>query len=354
MEIDSIHFYVRDAIAMQDLAIAKLGLPARSHPLATAIDPISSSEHTLVRSVGTDRLSFSISSPLKSASPVADYLQSHPSGVRDVAFAVADLDALRCKIDRLGIEIIAASDDLADRSWLKIRGWGTLEHTLIDRPIEANLAPRIEPDCPIAGIDHIVLNVAAGELAAATDWYRDLFGFEIGQTFNVRTEISGLASNALVSPNGKIRFNINEPSSDNSQIQEFLDFNGGAGIQHIALQTHHIFETVERMQRQGLAFLPIPQTYYTHLRAVVESQGDCPLSSPEWERLERLHILMDRSTAAPKSLLLQIFTQPIFEAPTFFFEVIERRHQAQGFGQGNFQALFAAIEHYNAGAIVPR
>ena len=154
-------------------------------------------------------------------------------------------------------------------------------------------------------------------------------------------------SKALISSCGKIRFNINEPTSTNSQIQEFLDINQGAGIQHIALQTNSILETIDRMQQQHLAFLPISQIYYANLQNRAKTEGNLILTNDEWQQLERLQILMDWSTSTPEEILLQIFTQPIFESPTFFFEVIERRNRAKGFGQGNFQALFEAIEQYN-------
>ena len=149
---------------------------------------------------------------------------------------------------------------------------------------------------------------------------------------------------------GKIRFNINEPSSSNSQIQEFLDLNHGAGIQHIALQTQDIWTTIDRMQQRKLEFLPIPQTYYANLKSRATVQ-QLRLTEREWQQLEQLQILMDWSTATPEQILLQIFTRPIFESPTFFFEIIERRNRAQGFGQGNFQALFEAIEEYNASVL---
>jgi 4-hydroxyphenylpyruvate dioxygenase len=138
-----------------------------------------------------------------------------------------------------------------------------------------------------------------------------------------------------------VQFPINEPTSANSQIQEFLDVNQGPGIQHIALQTPQIVKAIAQLRHRGLSFLPIPSTYYTQLRT--QHQG-LPLSTAELEEIAAQEILVDWHNEASQALLLQTFTQPIFEQPTFFFELIERRQEAQGFGEGNFRALFEAIE----------
>jgi 4-hydroxyphenylpyruvate dioxygenase len=355
MEIDSIHFYVLDATKTRDLLIEQMGLQALDDTQLIHCQKIGADrtcEDTLVYVVGNAHLSFSIASPLSSTSPAADYLQLHPSGVKDVSFRVVDLDEIRQKVDRLGIEILAGSSDLDELQWLKIQGWGAIEHTIIQTTSPAIASTRSELNEAILGIDHIVLNVAAGDLAPATSWYRDLFGFQVQQTFDIQTQQSGLASKALISACGKIRFNINEPSSSNSQIQEFLDLNRGAGIQHIALQTNDILATVDRMQQQKLAFLPILQTYYANLQNRARSEQNQLLTDCEWQQLEQLQILMDWSESTPEDVLLQIFTRPIFESPTFFFEVIERRNRAKGFGQGNFQALFEAIEQYHHNASI--
>jgi 4-hydroxyphenylpyruvate dioxygenase len=338
MEIDRIYFYVVDAERTRDLLTARMGLTAIEERI---------NEHTIEYIIGNDRLSFSISSPLNSSSHVAKYLQLHPSGVKDISFRVDDLNLMKQKIDRLGIEIIAVSTDLDEYSWIEIQGWGSIEHTIIQAKSES--INSIDSSEQIIGIDHLVLNVPVGELDLATTWYQNLFDFQVQQTFDIKTDKSGLASKALVSSCGKIRFNINVPSSDSSQIQEFLNTNRGAGIQHIALQTNDILATVERMQQQEVGFLPIPQTYYVNLQNRARAEQVYPLSNDEWQQLERLQILMDWSNSASEAILLQIFTQPIFESPTFFFEVIERRNLAKGFGEGNFQALFEAIEQYNSG-----
>jgi 4-hydroxyphenylpyruvate dioxygenase len=335
MEIDRVRFYVADALQLRDWSIEKLGLAA----LGDRSDPL-----TMTHLVGNDYLQFELSSPLDPASPVANYLQAHPPGVQDIGFRVDDFDRLRQKIDGLGVKILAESPAIDRSQWLTIQGWGSLEHTLVQKG--SNPATRATPatTATITGIDHLVLNVAAGELDAASSWYENLFDFQVQQTFQIQTDRSGLASKALISRQGEIKFNINEPTSASSQIQEFLDLNRGAGIQHIALETNDILQTVDRMQQQGLKFLPVPAAYYTQLKHRARFDDMRSLAEPEWKTLERLQILVDWQPEQPQSLLMQTFTQPIFTEPTFFFEAIERRERAVGFGQGNFQALFEAIE----------
>lgn len=335
MEIDRIHFYVTDAIQTQDLLIRQMGLRSLGYQV---------NEHTIEYLVGNSDLLFSISSPLTLDSPVAEYLQHHPSGVKNISFRVPDLDLIRQRMAQMGVDILATSSVNDELKWLKIHGWGVVEYTFI-QALSILTDAIIDREDLIIGIDHLVLNVAAGELEPATIWHQNLFDFQIHQTFDIQTQSSGLTSKALISLCGKIRFNINQPSSSNSQIQDFLNFNQGSGIQHIALQTNKIFITIDRMQQQKLAFLEIDHTYYAQVQTRAKIAQKSVLSDEEWLQLQQRQILVDWSEFADEAVLLQIFTAPIFEAPTFFFEIIERRNQAQGFGQGNFQALFEAIEH---------
>ena len=146
----------------------------------------------------------------------------------------------------------------------------------------------------------------------------------------------------------EIQLPINEPISNNSQIQEFLDINNGSGIQHIALRTNKITEVTQQLRKNGLTFLKVPNTYYENLAKI---NLNLKFEPEEWQKIVQENILLDEEDINDKKslnnnhpLLLQIFTQPIFEKPTFFFEIIERRQQAKGFGEGNFRALFEAIE----------
>jgi len=163
---------------------------------------------------------------------------------------------------------------------------------------------------------------------------------ETRRYFDIQTHRSGLRSEVLTHPQGQVKFPINEPTSANSQIQEFLDINRGSGIQHIALGTANIVETVAQLRARGLSLLDIPQSYYQQLRDQFEQQ----YSHLDWPAIERQNILVDFEGKSGSGILLQTFTQPIFQQPTFFFEMIERQRQAQGFGQRNFLALFQAME----------
>ncbi len=340
MEVQSIHFYVRDPCQMEDLLVNKLGL----QDSGWGNDGITS-----WYSLGEDLPYFVVSS--SDSISINDRLSVHPSGVQDIAFWVENLAEIRQKVDRIGAKILA-DEVIEEVPMLRIQGWGSIEHTMIQSPIsstsyEYRSIAGSDVDNTITGIDHIVLNVPAGELDAAVMWYREIFDFQVEQTFTINTDRSGLFSKALISACGKVRFNINAPSSPNSQIQEFLDLNRGAGIQHIALHTNTIFQTVDRLQQQGLEFLPIPETYYTNLKMHDRGWIESLLTSQELQALEQLQILADWSESAPQSLLMQTFTKPIFEQPTFFFEIIERRDRATGFGAGNFQALFEAVEQHH-------
>jgi 4-hydroxyphenylpyruvate dioxygenase len=192
------------------------------------------------------------------------------------------------------------------------------------------------------GIDHLVLNVGMGELEKTVTWYEKILGFQREQTFTIETEQSGLYSQVLVHPSSNIKFPINEPLSTNSQIQEFINLNQGSGIQHIALKTTNIIDVVKELRERGVKFLSVPDEYYHSLTKP-------NISDVEWQEIVKQKILIDYDFLnLYHPLLCQIFTKPIFGEPTFFFELIERRNNKQGFGERNFQALFKAIEEEQA------
>lgn len=340
MKIDHIHFYVKDAVQTSDWLIQKMGFQAGRQQV---------SEHTHTEVISSGQVSLRVSSALDRTSPVAAYLAHHPAGVADVAFVVDDLELILARIDRLNIPIINAPRS-RDAPQITIQGWGEYQHTLVTSDFSApSPSKSLVRQNGLISIDHVVLNVAQNHLIPATQWYQELFGLRVQQSFEIQTSHSGLYSKALIDDSGQVQFNINEPSTANSQIQAFLENHGGAGIQHVALQSQNIFQSVAQMRAQSLDFLPIPATYYKNLRDRFSSGNaslinDFPLLPQEWQKLEESAVLLDWPADATAKLLLQIFTQPIFAQPTFFFEIIERRGQAQGFGAGNFLALFEAIE----------
>lgn len=185
-------------------------------------------------------------------------------------------------------------------------------------------------------LDHVTHNLHRGNMAKWADFYTQLFNFREIRYFDIEGRLTGLKSKAMTSPCGKIRIPLNESSDDQSQIEEFLkDFNG-EGIQHIALGTNDIYQTVDRLDQNGLRFLDTPDTYYDLIEKRLPNHGE-PL-----DELKRLRILIDgMSTQEEKKLLLQIFTQNML-GPVFF-EVIQRKGD-EGFGEGNFKALFESIE----------
>ncbi|NER33698.1 MAG: 4-hydroxyphenylpyruvate dioxygenase [Oscillatoria sp. SIO1A7] len=384
MEIDRIHFYVKDAAERREWFRQRMGF----QPIGSIKSDNARTEILLGGSVY-----WLVSSPLTSSSPVARYLESHPDGIADVAFRVRDLESFLTKAIGAGDllqPLQKRSFEIGTVKWAKIRGWGSLSHTLIETEIDPKIEKEIRPEsieefyhfilaleadgCQIEigeaieleskklsshvartarsylspgsidfAIDHLVLNVASGDLEKASCYYQKLFGFQVKQVFDIQTERSGLYSQVLEEKSDRFWLNINEPTSANSQIQEFLDWNRGSGIQHIALRVTNLVETVALLRDRGLSFLSAPPTYYRQLRQRCEDIP-VPLDEREWNCIEELQILLEVKRDSPSNLLLQIFTQPIFKEPTFFFEFISRRGGAYGFGQNNFRALFEAIE----------
>jgi len=359
MRIDHIHFFVTDAEITQNWFQQTLGF----YPIAQGRN-----HHVQTYVLAHGDIRFVISSPLTRANPVADFLKCHPAGVVDLAFQVDEPEDLIQMMDQLeGSGRIVTSLQTewllhGTVQWLQIKGWGNLlRHTLIYRSGDTSPLP-VMPDfpmvipCPkvnpastplLVGIDHVVINVPDGELVPCSQWYSQFLGFQPRQLFTIQTNYSGLRSQVLVHPEGSVQLPINEPTSTNSQIQEFLDLNGGAGVQHIALQTPDIIGAIAQFRHHGLTFLDVPPTYYE-----LQQSQNFPLTTEQWEAISSLHILVDQQEQTIPALLMQAFTKPIFEQPTFFLELIQRQRyvlqgkllEVQGFGEGNFRALFTAME----------
>lgn len=342
LRIDHVHFYVEDARKWRDWFVYCLGFQAVNDGILASLFHHHKSLHTCTEVVKSGSVYFLLSSAILPTSPVAEFLRQHPPGVADLAFAVEDVEALTAKAISYGATVLHPLEDVGSYKYAKLAAWGSLHHTLITR--EKTKIVEVENIfyAPITAIDHLVLNVGVGELENAINWYENIFDFQPQQTFNIKTDRSGLHSQVMISADGNVQFPINEPASPNSQIQEFLEVNRGAGIQHIALRTGHIVDTISRFRSAGLYFLSVPENYYYQL----EQRDQFPLSSRELQAIADQQILIDWHENAPLGqLLLQIFTQPIFTEPTFFFEFIERRSLAPGFGEGNFRTLFEAIEN---------
>jgi 4-hydroxyphenylpyruvate dioxygenase len=197
-------------------------------------------------------------------------------------------------------------------------------------PVEGDLL-----EVGLTQIDHLTHNVHRGRMAEWSEFYERLFGFREIRYFDIRGEQTGLRSRAMSSPCGKIRIPINESADERSQIAEYLEAYRGEGVQHVALATGDIFASVEALRERGLSFFRVPDTYYEALDLRV------PGHATDLERLRRNGILIDGAPDRGRGLLLQIFTETVIGP--IFFEIIQRRGN-EGFGEGNFQALFDAIE----------
>ncbi len=341
--IHHIHFYVPDAMASQAWFCRAIGM-------------------RMVRCVEyDDRLTyllnyrttwFLLSSPTTTQSPIARYLQNHAPGVADVALEVEHLNGVLARATGIRQEsnpdppeALCQLDELLESSprarWGWVPGWGSVNHTLVECSRVASQSPGRHRSV----IDHVVLNVPFGELGSAVAYYVDIFRFQRKQNFQIQTDRSGLRSQVLVNRSGDLYLNLNEPSSDRSQIQEFIALHRGAGIQHLALRCEPLLETVKLMRQQGLPLLPAPPTYYQGLRERLAQAPELEWQDAQLQSLIENQILMDWQPGLPATVLLQIFSTPILPNSLFFFEFIERLgKRAQGFGERNFQALYEAVE----------
>jgi 4-hydroxyphenylpyruvate dioxygenase len=284
----------------------------------------------------------------------AQHVARHGDGVKVIALTVPDAErAYRTAVSR-GALAVAEPHELRDEHGVvrlaSIAAYGETVHTFVERGDFAG--PHLPgfrraeagPDAGmLTAIDHIVGNVELGAMDTWVGFYERVMGFREMRHFSdedISTEYSALMSKVVTGSDGRIKFPINEPAEGlrRSQIEEFLEFHGGPGVQHIALETSDIVGTVKKLRRRGVRFLGTPETYYDELpERVAEVRA-------EVGEFRTLGILADRDD---EGYLLQIFTRPVGDRPTVFFEIIER-HGSRGFGRGNFKALFEAIEREQA------
>ena len=329
---------------------------------------------------------FVVSAGLTPGHAITRHHHAHGDGVRDIAFAVSDVEAAFTAATSRGATAVAEpavhSDDLGKVVMASIAAYGETVHTFVDRaaydgvflPGYVDLRPQgvgngedsdeedahgIEPAggfttglAPPAGIplgldvvDHVVCNVELGQMSTWATWYERVLGF--GQLVHyddqqISTEYTALMSKVLWDGVGRVKLPINEPAAGakKSQIEEYLEFYGGPGVQHLALATSDIVGTVAALRANGVRFMRVPDTYYADVRGRL----DWGRIDADLERLAAHNILID---ADDEGYLLQIFTEPVGDRPTLFYEIIERQG-SRGFGVGNFKALFEAIEREQA------
>jgi 4-hydroxyphenylpyruvate dioxygenase len=298
------------------------------------------------------RIRFLVTGALTPDSPIAEHVRQHGDGVRDVCFLVDDAAAAyEAAVERGARPERAPSVDEDEHGTIHhaaIRTYGETVHTFLDRSgytgifapqfAESPLAVPAGPAVGLERIDHIVGNVELGHLDEWVGYYEKVLGFDELTHFSddqISTEYSALMS-TVVWNHDKVVMPINEPAEGRrkSQIEEYLDYYRSPGVQHIALRTDDIVRTVGALRDRGVRFLDVPPEYYDEAKARLEG-----VELP-WDELAELGILVDRD---PEGHLLQIFTETVCDRPTVFFEIIQREG-ARGFGEGNFKALFEAIE----------
>jgi 4-hydroxyphenylpyruvate dioxygenase len=298
-----------------------------------------------------------MTSGLRADSEISRFCHAHGDGVKDVALTVPDAtEAYRQAVQRGGVSVHEphwVEDEHGRVELASIGTYGETVHTFVNRsdysgpylPGYVATADNgaVGQGVGLRAIDHVVGNVELGRMNHWVEYYEKTMGMTEMIHFSdeeISTEYSALMSKVMTGGHGKIKFPINEPAEGRrkSQIEEYLDFFGGPGVQHIAMLTADIVATVDELRSRGLRFLDTPDTYYDEAESRV---GEIDES---WADVRRLRILADRDD---DGYLLQIFSKPAQDRPTMFFEVIER-HGAQGFGQGNFKALFEAIEREQA------
>ena len=286
--------------------------------------------------------------------PVGRHVAAHGDGVKVVALSVPDAErAFRVAVDR-GAEPVSppqrTADDHGEAVQATVQAYGAVVHTFVERgsyrgaflPGYARRSGSASGTGLLA-IDHVVGNVALGDMEKWVGFYERVFGMRELNHFtdeSISTEYSALMSKVVSDGTGRIKFPINEPAEGRrrSQIDEFLEFHAGPGVQHLALTSEDIVATVSALSARGIEFLRTPDSYYDELPARVGELAE-PL-----EALRRYGILADRDE---EGYLLQVFSRPLGDRPTLFLEVIER-HGATGFGHGNFKALFEALEREQA------
>jgi len=302
------------------------------------------------------KVRFVLTTALRSDSDIAAHVHKHGDGVRAIALWVDDARSAWEETTKRGARSVQEPSVAEDKDGrvvtASIAAYGDTIHTFVERTdyrgvffpgYQAIAEDTVAQPVGLLHVDHVVGNVGWNAMNEWVDFYSKVMGFSLYQHFDdndISTEYSALMSKVMANGNGYVKFPINEPAEGRrkSQIEEYLDFYQGPGVQHIALATKDILATVTKMQKQGVSFLTVPHTYYAELQDRV-GKIDEPV-----DELEKLGILVDRDD---EGYMLQIFSRPVEDRPTVFYEIIQRKG-SRSFGKGNFKALFEAIEREQA------
>ena len=344
---DHIEFYVGNARQAAYFYRAAFGMS-----LVAYAGPETGQRDRATYVVQQGKIRFVLTTPLRGGNAIAEHVNRHGDGVRVIALWVDDARRAWRETTARGAVSVAQPYVLADEYgqvvMSSIRTYGDTIHTFVERGkysgpflpgFRAVKEDSVARPVGLLHVDHMVGNVGWHEMDEWVKFYANVMGFSLYQHFDdtdISTEYSALMSKVMANGNGYVKFPINEPAEGKkkSQIEEYLDFYPGPGVQHIALATDDILHTVTRLHEQGIEFLHVPHTYYTEL------QGRVGTIVEPVEQLEELGILVDRDD---EGYMLQIFTRPVEDRPTLFFEIIQRKG-SRSFGKGNFKALFEAIE----------
>ncbi len=330
------HFY-KTAFGFQSLAYA---------------GPETGQKDRVSYAIRQNKLTFVLTTPLRPDNPIADHIYKHGDGVKYLALKVQDATSAWNETTKRGGKSYMEPTTLKDADGevviSGIHTYGETVHLFIERKNYKGVfmpgfrkweSPYNPPDAGLQYVDHCVGNVGWNQMNPWVKFYEEVMGFRNILSFDdkdISTEYSALMSKVMSNGNGYVKFPINEPAEGKkkSQVEEYLDFYNGEGVQHVAIATKDIVTTVTDLQSRGVEFLNIPNTYY---ETVLDRVGKI---DEDLEPLKRLGILVDRDN---EGYLLQIFTKPVEDRPTLFFEIIQRKG-AQSFGKGNFKALFEALE----------
>ena len=349
---DYVEFYVGNAKQAAHFYMSAFGFQALAYagPETGVMDKAS-------YAVRQNKLTIVLTTPLRTNNPIAEHIFKHGDGIKHIALMVDDAtDAWKQTTNR-GAENYLKPQTLTDNTGeMVISGislYGDTAHLFIERKNYQGVFmpgfrswnnPHFQPtDTGLLYVDHCVGNVGWNQMNKWVKFYEDVMGFKNILSFDdedISTEYSALMSKVMSNGNGFVKFPINEPAEGKkkSQVEEYLEFYDGAGVQHVAMATNDIVKTVKELMSRGVEFLKVPSSYYDDL---LERVGHI---DEDLEPLKELGILVDRDN---EGYLLQLFSRPVEDRPTLFFEIIQRKG-AKSFGKGNFKALFEAIEREQA------
>lgn len=345
---DYVEFYVGNAKQAAHYYITAFGFQALAYA-----GPETGIKDRASYAVRQHKLTFVLTTPLRPDNPIADHIYKHGDGVKSISLRVQDAKKAWEETTKRGaksyMEPKVMKDEDGELVMSGIHTYGDTVHLFIERKnyrgtfmpgYRAWNNPNFKTnDTGLLYVDHCVGNVGWNQMNPRVKFYEDVMGFKNILSFDdedISTEYSALMSKVMSSGNGFVKFPINEPAEGKkkSQVEEYLEFYNGEGVQHVAMATNDIVKTVRDLMSRGIEFLQVPTTYYDDL---IERVGKI---DEDIESLKELGILVDRDN---EGYLLQLFSKPVEDRPTLFFEIIQRKG-AQSFGKGNFKALFEAIE----------